>query len=80
MGQLTPGATYIYERSNGMIYARELGKTERKIIGYDLKSSPEQGHFTFWNDVLKESETNPALQKAVDNVIMIYRLSKDKPL
>jgi hypothetical protein len=24
--------------------------------------------------------TNPALQKALDRAIMIYRLSKDKPL
>ena len=35
MGTLTPGATYIYERSEGIIYAREFGSTERKIVGYE---------------------------------------------
>lgn len=80
MGTLTPGATYIYERADGRIYARELGSdpSTRKMIGYDLISSPEQRNLTFWNDILKESETNPALQSALDRVIMLYKLSRDK--
>ena len=80
MGSLTPGATYIYERADGILYAREFGKTDRKIIGYDLDASPEKKFFSLWSDILKEAETNPALQKALDNVILLYRLSKDKPL
>ncbi len=80
MGNLTPGATYIYERANGRIFARELGKSERQIVGYDLESSPEQLLMTLWNDILKESETNPALQKALERAILIYKLSKDNPL
>ena len=80
MGTLTPGVNYIYERANGIIYAREFGKTERQIIGYDTELSPEKKLMTFWNDVLSEAEHNPALQKALDNAIMIYRLSKDNPL
>ena len=80
MGSLKPGATYVYERDNGIIYAREFGAdpSSRKIIGYDLDSSPERRNFSFWNDILKEAETNSALQKALDRVIMIYKLSKDK--
>jgi len=80
MGSLTPGATYIYERADGKIYAREFGKTDRTLIGYDLKDSPEQRLMTLWNDILRESEQNPTLQKALDHAIMIYRLSKDNPL
>lgn len=82
MGSLKPGATYIYERANGHVYAREFGSdpSTRKVIGYDLESSVERRHLTLWNDILKESESNPTLQKALDNAIMIYRLSKDKPL
>jgi hypothetical protein len=80
MGSLKPGATYVYERANGRIYAREFGKLERHIVGYDLDNAPEQQYMTLWNDILKESETNPALQKALDRAIMIYRLSKDNPL
>ena len=80
MGSLIPGATYIYERADGKIYAREFGKTDRTLIGYDLKDSPEQKLMTLWNDILRESEQNPTLQKALDHAIMIYRLSKDNPL
>ena len=76
MGSLTPGATYIYERSEGRIYARELGKTERTIIGYDLGSAPEQRNMTLWNEILKESESNPTLQEALDRVKILYELSK----
>lgn len=79
MGSLTPGATYIYERANGTIYARESGKHERTVIGYETNTSIQNQMFNLWNDVLLEAEHNPALQKAIDNVIMIYRLSKDDP-
>lgn len=82
MGTLKPGATYVYERAGGIIYSREFGSdpSTRKIIGYDLDASPERRHLTLWNEILKESETNYALQKALDRAIMIYRLSKDNPL
>lgn len=82
MGTLKPDAVYIYERANGIIYAREQGSdpSTRQVVGYDLKSSPEQKYFTLWNDILKEAETNTALQHALDSAIMIYRLSKDNPL
>jgi tRNA nucleotidyltransferase (CCA-adding enzyme) len=37
MSQLKPGATYIYERANGVVYAREFGAdpSTRFEIGYD---------------------------------------------
>ena len=37
MGTLTPGATYIYERADGVVYAREFGAdpSTRQVIGYD---------------------------------------------
>jgi hypothetical protein len=33
-----------------------------------------------WGEIRRMAPTNPALQKALDRAIMIYRLSKDKPL
>jgi hypothetical protein len=33
-----------------------------------------------WGEIRRMAPTNPALQKALDRVIMIYRLSKDNPL
>jgi hypothetical protein len=87
MGSLTPGATYVYERNGDEIYAREVGKTERKLIGkYDSRTAdgrPLYEHMQeskMWGEIHREAKTNPALQKALDRAILIYRLSKDKPL
>ena len=91
MGTLTPGATYIYERNGEEIYAREMGKTERTMIGYqyqnkvDIRTAdgrPLHEHISeekLWGEIRRAASTNPALQKALDRAIMIYRLSKDNP-
>jgi hypothetical protein len=94
MGSLTPGATYIYERNGEEIYAREMGKTERKLIGYRYEKDdgpdprtndgrPLIEHIRedkMWGEIRRMAPTNPALQKALDRAILIYRLSKNKPL
>lgn len=94
MGTLTPGATYIYERDGEEIYAREFGETERKLIGYkyEMEDKPDprtnddrplHEHLMeskMWGEIRRMAPTNPALQKVLDRAIMIYRLSKDKPL
>jgi len=78
MGTLKPGATYIYERASGVTYAREFGSNERQIIGYDADALTNPAN-NLWNDIIKESATNPALHKALERAILIYRLSKDNP-
>jgi hypothetical protein len=82
MGSLTPGATYTYERVNEVVYAKESGKTERRVVGY--KYDPYMENITIdyeletvWKDIIKESRTNPTLQEAVDRVKILYHLSKD---
>jgi hypothetical protein len=74
MGQLKAGATYIYERDGDTVYARELGSADRKVIGMDYPTTTPVN----WHDVMVVAKTNPALQKALDNVIMLYKLSKEK--
>jgi hypothetical protein len=39
MGNLKPGATYIYERQGGTVYAREFGAdpSTRQAIGWDYE-------------------------------------------
>ena len=79
MGQLKPGATYVYERANGVIYARELGANpnERFEIGRDHNllgmPMPEVAKIV---DIVQAAKSNPALQDALDRVIIIYELSK----
>lgn len=77
MGSLKPNATYIYEKANGITYAREFGSSERKPIGWD-HDLQEVAMDKLWRDIRQEAHTNPTLQKALDRVIMIYKLSKDK--
>lgn len=74
MGKLESGATYIYEREGGTVYARKFGSPERKVIGMDY---PVAGSIN-WHDVEIIAKTNPALQSALDRVIMLYKLSKEK--
>jgi hypothetical protein len=88
MGSLKPGATYVYERNNGTVYAREIGAdpSKRKEIGwnYDPRTSdgrPLHDHMMddkMWGEIRREAKTNLTLQKALDRAIMIYKLSKDK--
>ena len=90
MGNLKPGATYIYERNGDEVYAREFGETNRTLVGYDHKPDPRTNdgrplidHMRdnkLWGEIRRAAPTNPALQKALDRAIIIYRLSKDKPL
>jgi hypothetical protein len=97
MGTLKPGATYIYERANGVVYARESGAdpSTRFEVGYeydpitghkidhDSRTSdgrPLHAHIQenkMWGEIRRAAPTNPALQDALDRVIMIYQLSKE---
>lgn len=88
MGTLKPGATYIYERDNGITYAREIGAdaSTRREIGWDYDPRTSDGkplhdhilESKMWGEIHREAKTNPSLQRALDRVIMIYKLSKDK--
>ena len=94
MGSLKPGATYIYERNGDEVYAREFGEKDRTVIGYtyEMQNKPDprtndgrplREHIMedkMWGEIRREAKTNITLQKALDRAIMIYRLSKDKPL
>jgi hypothetical protein len=91
MGNLKPGATYIYERNGEEIYAREFGETERTLIGYkyEMEDKPDprtndgrplREHILedqLWGNIRREAKTNITLQRALDRAIMIYKLSKD---
>ena len=88
MGSLKPGATYIYEKADGVTYAREFGAdpSTRQEIGWDYDSRtndvrPLHDHIMdskMWGEIRRMAKTNPTLQKALDRAIMIYKLSKEK--
>lgn len=77
MGTLTPGATYIYERVAGSIFAREFGKTERKLVGYTTDISPEMQMLrSEINQVLLMCEHDPAMKELLDQLFVMYNLKK----
>ena len=94
MGTLKPGVTYIYERNGEEVYAREFGEKDRTLIGYkyEMENKPDprtndgrplHEHLMedkMWGEIRRMAKTNITLQKALDRAIIIYRLSKDKPL
>lgn len=76
MGKLKPGTTYIYERDDkGNTYSREMGSTDRKLIGYGYGQKELDEHNLFVQMRLA-SKTNKTLRKALDRAIMIYQLSE----
>lgn len=77
MGSLKPGATYIYERVAGSIFAREFGKNERKLVGYATDVSPEiEMYRSELNEVLKMCETDPGMRSLLDQLFVMYNLKK----
>ena len=87
MGTLKPGATYVYEKADGITYAREFGAdpSSRKEIGwnYDPRTSdgrPLIDHLMddkLWGEIRRASRTNTVLHEALERAKIIYHLSKD---
>lgn len=86
VGRLTPGATYVYERSNGIVYARRMGDPpdQRFEIGRDYDSESVYNDLQeakLWGEIHRAAKTNCALQDAIDRVKLIHALSKqDEPI
>lgn len=84
MSLLKPGATYVYERADGVTYAREVNAHpgDRIAIGwdYDYRTKTEAvERMKLWTAIMAAAKTNPALQEAIDRVIVLYELSKQDP-
>jgi hypothetical protein len=81
MSQLTPGATYVYERVGGRVYARKFGSTERILIGEEYELDTNQRSMKIaadWVPIVEAAEHNPALQDALDRAKLIYILSQEQ--
>lgn len=72
----------IFESPDGgqTVYVREMGSKEKKLhsISPALKTEMKETLLTQeWLDIRHTAKDNPALQKSVDHIIMMYRLIKD---
>jgi len=89
MGSLTPKASYVYERNGEEIYAREVGQSERKLIGYmyDKEKDPRTSdgkplyeHIKddqLWGNIRRAAKGNHTLQQALERVKILYYLTED---
>lgn len=83
MGKLTPGATYIYERVDGIVYSREFGAdpSTRQIIGYesgaDYDPVNKLHEDKLWGEIRRAAKLNPTLQDALNRCVEIYQLTKN---
>lgn len=83
MGQLKPDTTYVYERVDDTVFRREPGSLDREVVGYDYRTpdgKPMHEHIMdakLWGEIRRAASSNPALQDALDRVIMIYQLTKN---
>ena len=91
MGRLKPGVTYVPERVNDVVYAREFGSdpSTRQVVGWDYdptnplfdprtEGKKELDDHNEWIKIRLAGKDNPALQKAIDRVKILYKLSQEK--
>ena len=71
----------VYESPDGgeTVYKRKFGDSERELHSVSEKKRnliDELRETKLWGEIHRAAKTNPALQKALDRAILIYRLSE----
>ena len=80
---MIPGETLIYERVDGVVYARYRDKPEidRWIVGGDPGAvSRAQGElldYSEWKNLCEVAHTNATLKKQMDKLVTTYYIVKD---
>ena len=83
MGNLIPNEPLIYERSNGVVYARYRDKPEieRWVIGGDPGAvARAQGKLLDYgesNHLCELAEIHPSLKKQLDRIVTTYYIIKE---
>lgn len=81
--KLIPNEALIYERANGVVYARYTNKPEipRWIIGGDPGSvAKAQGHlldYSEWQQLCELATENETLKKLMNKLVTTYYVIKD---
>jgi hypothetical protein len=82
-GRLIPGEALIYERSDGVVYARYQNKPEieRWIIGGDpagvARAQGDLLNYAEWQELCKLSLEYPTLKKLLDQLVTMYYTVKE---
>jgi hypothetical protein len=70
----------VFESPDGgeTVYARQFGSAERKLHSMSERARDllvEAEETVLWQEIRAAAKANPALQKALDRAILIYKLS-----
>jgi len=83
MTTLIPGEPLIYERANGVVYARyrDRADIERWIVGGDpdavAKAKGEILSYGEWQNLQELARKSETLKKQLEKTVMIYYTIKD---
>lgn len=75
---ITEAVFYKHDDGAETVYVREPGDKEHQLAaparGFDLHAELQKSKL--WGDIHRAAKTNPTLKRALDEVILIYNLSK----
>jgi hypothetical protein len=85
VGNLFPGEALIYERSDGVVYARyrdpPYNTVPRWIIGGEpggvARAQGDLLNYSDWQDLCRLSKEYPTLKKLLDQLVTMYYTVKD---
>jgi hypothetical protein len=83
--KLIPGEPLIYERANGVVYARYRDAPHntipRWIVGGDpgavRKAQGDLLDYAEWQNLCELAQTNETLEKLLDKLVVMYYIIKD---
>ena len=86
MPKLLPGEALIYERSDGVLYARYRDPPHntkpRWIVGGDpgavAKAQGDLLNYGEWKNLCEVASKNPTLKKIMDKLVTTYYVIKDE--
>lgn len=82
---IIPGQSLVYERTNGVVYARYRdpphNEIARWIVGGDpdavSRATGDMFSWGEWQDMHRTADSNPALKKQLDRLLVMYYTVKD---
>ena len=85
LGTLKPNEPLIYERSDGVVYARyrdpPFNKLDRWIVGGDpagvARAQGDMLNYSDWQDLCRLAEEYPTIKKLLDQLVTMYYTVKD---
>ena len=84
MGQLIPNEPLIYERANGVVFARYRDPPHNKIPRWVIGGEPDATakalgivSFDEWKNVMQIVESNANVKKQFDRLMTMYYVVKD---